>query len=42
MLLFQVFQLTKTGMPGLVYHGVSDWMYEGMFDPNSVSVNMQL
>jgi hypothetical protein len=23
-------QLTQSGIPGVVYHGIPDWVYEGM------------
>ena len=23
-------QLTQSGIPGLIYHGIPDWVYEGM------------
>ena len=25
-------QLTRTGVPGIIYHGIPDWVYEGKTD----------
>lgn len=28
----QSYRITKTAVPGIIYNGVPDWLYEGLFD----------
>lgn len=33
----QSFRITKTAVPGIIYNGVPDWLYEGLFNSLTAS-----